>query len=206
MALVTYENKNKALPLTDVRRKFRDIDANELKSVINENQNALDATIAAAITTAINNLIGGAPGALDTLNELAAAINDDASFAAAVTSALALKQPLDSDLTFISGLSPLNDDFLQKKAGQWTNRTIAQVQTDLGIILLASFVWGEIPTGTIDGINDDFVIANSNPSRVALYIDGIRTNPSNFSITGTALTITNATVIPTNSILIDYIK
>jgi hypothetical protein len=31
------------------------------------------------ITTAINNLIDGAPGALDTLNELAAALNDDAN-------------------------------------------------------------------------------------------------------------------------------
>lgn len=67
-------------------------------------------------------------------------------------------------------------------------------------------VWGEVPSGTVDGVNDDFTIANSNPSKVALYLDGIRTNPSNFSITGTALTITNAGVIPTNSILIDYIK
>lgn len=71
---------------------------------------------------------------------------------------------------------------------------------------LTSFIYGEVPSGTVDGVNDDFVIANSDPSKVALYLDGIRTNPTNFSITGTALTITNATVIPTNSILIDYIK
>ena len=37
------------------------------------------------ITTAINNLVDGAPLALDTLNELAAALNDDANFAATVT-------------------------------------------------------------------------------------------------------------------------
>lgn len=37
------------------------------------------------ITAAINSLIDGAPAALDTLNELAAALNDDASFAATVT-------------------------------------------------------------------------------------------------------------------------
>jgi hypothetical protein len=48
------------------------------------------------VDTAITNLIGGAPGALDTLNELAAAINDDASFASSVTSSLALKAPLAS--------------------------------------------------------------------------------------------------------------
>ena len=40
------------------------------------------------VTTAITNLIGGAPGALDTLNELAAAINDDASYASNITTAL----------------------------------------------------------------------------------------------------------------------
>lgn len=72
--------------------------------------------------------------------------------------------------------------------------------------VLAMFVYGEIPSGTINGVNDDFTIANANPSKVALYSDGIRTNPANFSITGTALTITNAAVIPTNSLLIDYIK
>lgn len=72
--------------------------------------------------------------------------------------------------------------------------------------VLAMFVYGEIPSGTINGINDDFTIANANPSKVALYSDGIRTDPANFSITGTALTITNLLVIPTNSLLIDYIK
>lgn len=71
---------------------------------------------------------------------------------------------------------------------------------------LAMFVWGEVPLGTVDGVNPTFTIANSNPSQKAVYCDGIRTNPSNFSITGATLTITNAAVIPTNSILIDYIK
>lgn len=48
----------------------------------------------AAVTAAVNALIDGAPGALDTLNELAAAMNDDASFAATITTALAGKQPV----------------------------------------------------------------------------------------------------------------
>lgn len=45
----------------------------------------------AAITAAVNALIDGAPGALDTLNELAAAMADDAAFSATVTNALAGK-------------------------------------------------------------------------------------------------------------------
>lgn len=39
----------------------------------------------------VNELIDGAPAALDTLNELAAAINDDANFASTVTTALGNK-------------------------------------------------------------------------------------------------------------------
>ena len=39
----------------------------------------------------LGNLVDGAPLALDTLNELAAAINDDASYAATITTALGLK-------------------------------------------------------------------------------------------------------------------
>lgn len=41
-------------------------------------------------------------------------------------------QPLDSDLTAIAALVPANDDVVQRKAGAWTNRTIAQLKTDLG--------------------------------------------------------------------------
>lgn len=43
------------------------------------------------VDTAVSNLIDSAPGTLDTLNELAAAINDDASFASTVTTALGTK-------------------------------------------------------------------------------------------------------------------
>lgn len=52
--------------------------------------------------------------------------------ASAVTVALATKQDLDADLTAIAGIAPTNDDIIQRKAGAWTNRTIAQLKTDLG--------------------------------------------------------------------------
>lgn len=42
-------------------------------------------------------------------------------------------QPADADLTAIAALTPANDDLIQRKAGAWTNRTIAQVKTDLAI-------------------------------------------------------------------------
>jgi hypothetical protein len=47
------------------------------------------AAITAEIEAAVAALVGGAPGALDTLNELAAALADDAAFSTTVTNALA---------------------------------------------------------------------------------------------------------------------
>ncbi len=37
----------------------------------------------------------------------------------------------DTDLTTIAGLAPSNDDVIQRKAGAWANRTIAQLLVDL---------------------------------------------------------------------------
>jgi hypothetical protein len=47
----------------------------------------------AFVRSEISNLVDSAPGALDTLNELAAAINDDANFATTITTALSGKEP-----------------------------------------------------------------------------------------------------------------
>ena len=47
----------------------------------------------AAVKAAIDNLIGGAPGALDALNEFAAALGNDPNFATTMTNALAGKEP-----------------------------------------------------------------------------------------------------------------
>lgn len=51
----------------------------------------------------------GVPAALDTLDELAAALGDDANYAATVTTALGNKQPLDADLTAIAALASAAD-------------------------------------------------------------------------------------------------
>ena len=59
----------------------------------------LDTEITSAVNTAVSNLVDGAPDALNTLNELAAAINDDASYAATITTALGTKQGKVSGIT-----------------------------------------------------------------------------------------------------------
>jgi hypothetical protein len=49
-----------------------------------------------AIATAVDGLVDGAPSLLNTLNELAAAINDDANYTTTITTALGTKAPLAS--------------------------------------------------------------------------------------------------------------
>jgi len=60
---------------------------------------------AAQVTAAISAVIGSAPTALDTLNKLAAALGNDANYAATVTTALGGKQPLDATLTALAGVT-----------------------------------------------------------------------------------------------------
>ncbi|ELG6003362.1 phage tail protein [Salmonella enterica] len=55
------------------------------------------------VKSAIAALVASSPAALDTLNELAAALGNDPNFATTVTNTLAGKQPLDSTLTDLSG-------------------------------------------------------------------------------------------------------
>lgn len=58
-----------------------------------------NAAVKDAIDTAISNLVNGAPTALDTLNELAAALNDDAAFSTTVTTALGNRLQFDQSQT-----------------------------------------------------------------------------------------------------------
>lgn len=58
------------------------------------------------------------------------------------------KQPIDADLTAIAGLTPSNDDLIQRKAGSWTNRTPAQVKTDLALTK------SDVGLGNVDNTSD----------------------------------------------------
>ncbi|HBB1361304.1 phage tail protein [Escherichia coli] len=57
----------------------------------------------AFVQAAITALINGAPDTLDTLKEIAAAINNDPKFSTTINNALSGKQPLDETLTHLSG-------------------------------------------------------------------------------------------------------
>lgn len=87
------------------------------------NNNQLATT--AFVQTAIKNLIGTAPENLNTLYELAEAINHDKNFATTMTNALASKQDLNSALTSISKLVTSADKMI------FINAPNSYVTTDL---------------------------------------------------------------------------
>ncbi|HAM4349056.1 TPA: phage tail protein [Escherichia coli] len=63
----------------------------------------------AFVKSAIAAMVGSAPAALDTLNELAAALGNDPNFATTITNSLAGKQPKDATLTALARLSTSKD-------------------------------------------------------------------------------------------------
>lgn len=99
-------------------------------------QIATTAFVAAEVDLAITNLLAGAPGALDTLNELAAALGNDANFSATVTTALAAR------LIAANNLSDL------------PNKATARTSLELGALA----VLGSVNNGNWSGT--DLAVAN----------------------------------------------
>ena len=82
----------------------------------------------AFVQAAIAALVASSPAALDTLNELAAALGNDANFAATVTNALALKAPLASPALTGNPTAPTQAQF----DADTSLATTAFVQRSLG--------------------------------------------------------------------------
>ena len=68
-------------------------------------------SVKAYVDNEVAGLVDSAPAALDTLNELAAALNDDASFSTTITNSLATKVGLTGDET-VAGHKKFSDDVL----------------------------------------------------------------------------------------------
>jgi hypothetical protein len=79
-----------------------------------------------AISTAVSAVVDGAPALLDTLNELAAAINDDANYTTTITTALATKANSSQVTTDIAAaVSTASSDATSKVAAEATARNSA---------------------------------------------------------------------------------
>lgn len=106
---------NELVSLAGTKAVINDDATNGATSVTWSADKIYDA-IEAAKAAVTNSLTNGAAAALDTLNELAAALGDDPNFATTMTAALGGKQPLDATLTALAGVSVAADSLLYATA------------------------------------------------------------------------------------------
>jgi hypothetical protein len=108
------------------------------------------------VRTEVANLVNSAPGALDTLDELAAALGDDASFATTVTTSIGLRAPLESPAFTgtVTGITKtmigLGNVTNESKATMFTSPTFTGTVTGAvpsGVIVMWSGTIATIPSG-----------------------------------------------------------
>lgn len=89
----------------------------------------------AANKTYVDSMAGsGAPDATSSTKGVVQLTGDLGGTAASPTvPGLASKQNSSADLSAIAGLTPTNNDILQRKSGAWVNRTPAQLKVDLAL-------------------------------------------------------------------------
>jgi hypothetical protein len=135
--------------------------------------NTGDAATKGYVDTQIANLVDSAPGALDTLNELAAALGDDASFSTTVTNALAGKLSLTGGTMTgaiamgTSKITGLGDPTNSQDAA---TKTYVDTQRDTRLALSGGTMTGAIAMGTnkITGMGDP---TNAQDAATKNYID-----------------------------------
>jgi hypothetical protein len=111
--LVTFIKLNKVtldtLGIANIAGLQAALEARALKATTLAGYGITDANtkteVASAIATAIANIVNSSPAALDTLQELATALGNDANFATTVMNALAGKQASDATLTALAALT-----------------------------------------------------------------------------------------------------
>ncbi|WP_247146186.1 phage tail protein [Escherichia coli] len=124
----------------------------------------------AFVKSAIAAMVGSAPAALDTLNELASALGNDPNFATTMLNALAGKQPLDNTLTNLSG---------KDVAGLLAYLGLGEAakMSAAALVINGNTLTAKIPV-VINGVNREFIIQASQISSSAS--NGVITFPSAF--------------------------
>jgi len=155
------------------------------------NTNTTQVATTAYVQTEITDLIAAAPGALDTLNELATALGNDAAFSTTVTNSLATKLPLAGGT--MSGAIAMGTN---KITGLGTPTTSTDASTkayvDTMLPLAGGTMSGAIAMGTnkITGVGDP---TNAQDVVTKNYLDTVVLAPSN--LTGPITSVGAATSI-----------
>jgi len=134
----------------------------------------------AFVRTEIANLVASAPAALDTLDELAAALGDDANFAATTATAIGLKAPLASP-TFTGTVTvptPLNNTDAATKIYVDSAQTSAQTYADSLTYSLSDLTDGITASGAEINILDGVTASTSEIN----ILDGITSSTTELNI------------------------
>jgi len=173
-------------------------EAGYLNGVTSAIQTQIDSkTTTSYVDTQITNLIGGAPGALDTLNELAASINDDSSYASTVTTALGGKVAKAGDT--LTGKLTLDGDpvsNLHAATKQYVDTATSGGNITLGTGTSGNYVAsgatsGNGISGSVSSEGGTFTVASNATSANTANTIVFRDASGNFNtgvITGTATT------------------
>ena len=182
-----------------------DMDAGTTATITNLTTptNSGDAANKAYVDTAINDLIGGAPGALDTLNELADALNDDANAYNTLDAKINTKLTkagdtmtgalnMGANLVSSSGTPTANSDL--------TNKLYVNTQDALKLSLTGGTMSGTIDMGT-NTITNVVDPTNAQDAATKNYADSIlgSATASSASAAAAATSAGNAATSETNA-------
>ncbi len=161
----------------------------------------------AYVGTQITNLIDSSPSALNTLNELAAALGDDASFSTTVTNSIATKLPLAAgsgnkltDALYIQGTNTTNQESvlirgISSNDGDWLG-SIRTANTG-GYNQEMRFY-----TSNANGTSDEDLTLTLHPTQNATFASNIYAG-GDLTVAGGDVTVSNQNDAPTFTLLHD---
>ena len=133
-----------------------------------------------AISTAVSTLVDGAPDLLNTLNELAAAINDDANYTTTITTALGTKAPLASPA--LTGVPTAPTAAANTDTTQIATTAFAKAEADAAEAAAIAHADALTTSDVAEGTSQYFTDARAKSSAADLLTGATKTN---ITITGT---------------------
>jgi len=140
-----------------------------------------------AISTAVSTLVDGAPDLLNTLNELAAAINDDANYTTTITTALGTKAPLASPA--LTGVPTAPTAAANTNTTQIATTAFAKAEADAAETAAIAYADALTTSDVAEGTSQYFTDARAKSSAADLLVGATKTNIT-ITGTGSGLTIT----------------
>src|SRR6056300_1341186 len=120
------------------------------------------------VDTAVANVIDSAPGALDTLNELAAALGDDANYASTTTTALSNRLRIDTNAQGLTSTQKSNAITNLGLSTVATSGSYTDLSNTSSVVTLSGTQ--TLTNKTISSTNNTITITESNISDLGSYI------------------------------------